>query len=1039
MSSSTNLISGLSSGFDWRTMVDQLIAVEHRRVDMISNKKTDSQKKLAEWQSFNTKLLALKMAAGSLKNAEAFNVYKASMSTDSPTVKASDLLTVTASTTASIGSYSIKVNSLAMSQKISSSSFTSMTDVLGPSYAGDLLINGRVVSIAVTDTLTSMRDKINNANAGANPTGVTAGILNYGAGDYRLVLTSDNTGASGIGLLNGGAIDILARFGFTDSSRSAKNHLAGGDRTDSFSSTNVSIKSLLGLTSNQTSLDGEITINGKSIVAIDLSTDTLSSLQTKLATAGLTISITSETENNQTYYRLMVSGAANTYTDKNNILETLGFIHGGVSDVYGVTGDVANTTGGAVITTATLIKDIDGYTGYLNGDYIHLGGKDTNGVDVSDDTFMLSDTATVGDLLTKIQSLFGDVTASVSGAGKLTIMDNTSGASPLAVQISVKNSGGTTDETLKFDANGDLEIATPIRKRQIMAGADASVTVDGVTVTRSENTIDDIIAGVTLDLLKGDMGSTTVTLNIGRDSDAIMAKINTFVAEYNSVSSYIRTQISYDETKKEPGGILFADGTLLSVKSDLTSTLIQNVWGVSADYSTLGLVGINVDEEGQLSVNSSTLQSYLATHFNDVRNLFTASGVTSVGTLAYVSNSIDTKQGEYKVHIDTAATQSASPSSDNNSLVGGDLRLTITEAEKIAMVNLTDGMSMAQIVSAVNSELAMVYTQVLAGANQLYADSGQVAAISSSTKWNSIYNEVGGSANLVNGDMISFTGTSRNGSSISGSYRISNIATDSVQDLLSVVETAYSNQVTATIDASGRIMVTDKTPGNSSVALTFDFTQAHDLDVGTVLTSNTNGQKGRYVMDIAASIDSGGHLVMTHNSYGSGNSFTIQQTDPILLTPSYLLWTGADPTVIDGVNVTGTINGEAANGAGQTLTGNSGEANINGLVIKYTGKTVGDVGTIKLTLGVAELYDRALFHITDSIEGYVSFKQESVQNSISEYETQIEEMEARLDRKSEALINRFVQMELALQQIQSQSNWLAGQLTTVSSGWMNNE
>ena len=225
-----------------------------------------------------------------------------------------------------------------------------------------------------------MRDKINNANAGANPTGVTAGILNYGAGDYRLVLTSDSTGASGIGLLNGSATDILARFGFTDSSRTAKNHLTGGDRTDRFSSTNVSIKSLLGLTADQTSLDNEIVINGQNVEAIDLSTDTLSTLQTKLTAAGLTASITSETENNQTYYRLMVSGAANTYTDKNNILETLGFVRGGVSDVFGVTGDVANTAGGAVITSATLMKDIDGYTGYLNTDYIHLGGKDTNGV-----------------------------------------------------------------------------------------------------------------------------------------------------------------------------------------------------------------------------------------------------------------------------------------------------------------------------------------------------------------------------------------------------------------------------------------------------------------------------------------------------------------------------------------------------------------------------------------------------------------------------------------------------------------------------------
>ena len=299
MSMSTNLISGLSSGFDWRTMVVQLIAVDHRRVDMISNKKKNSQDKLTEWQSFNTKLLSLKTAAGNLKNAEAFNLYKTAMSTDSSTVKASDLLTVTTSTMASIGSYTLKVNSLAAAQKISSGSFNSLSGVLGADYAGDLLINGMVINIAATDTLTSVREKINNANAGASPTGVTAGILSYGVGDYRLVITSDNTGASGIGLLNGSATDILVRFGFTDASRTLKNHLAGGDRTDRFSSTDVSIKSLLGLTATQVSLDDEIIINGQSIEAIDLNTDTLSTLQTKFAAAGLTASITSETENNR--------------------------------------------------------------------------------------------------------------------------------------------------------------------------------------------------------------------------------------------------------------------------------------------------------------------------------------------------------------------------------------------------------------------------------------------------------------------------------------------------------------------------------------------------------------------------------------------------------------------------------------------------------------------------------------------------------------------------------------------------------------------
>ena len=57
MSLSTQLVSGLASGFDWRTMIDQLIAVEHRRVDLVEDKKSEYEAQLSEWQSFNTKLL----------------------------------------------------------------------------------------------------------------------------------------------------------------------------------------------------------------------------------------------------------------------------------------------------------------------------------------------------------------------------------------------------------------------------------------------------------------------------------------------------------------------------------------------------------------------------------------------------------------------------------------------------------------------------------------------------------------------------------------------------------------------------------------------------------------------------------------------------------------------------------------------------------------------------------------------------------------------------------------------------------------------
>lgn len=1022
----TNFISGLSSGIDWQTMVNQLIAVDHRRVDLVSNKKTADAKKFSEWQSFNTKLLALKTAAGNLKNADQFSLYKAVTATDSATVKASDLLAVTASASASVGSYALKINSLAAAQKISSGSFTGLSSAIGAGYAGDILINGKAIGVAATDTLATLKDKINNANSGANPTGVTAGIVSYAEGDHRLVLTSDSTGASGIGLLNGGATDILNRFGFTDTSRVAKNHIAGGDRTDRFNSTDVSIKSLLGLSTTQTSGAGEVVINGQAIAAIDLGTDTLGSLQTKFAAAGLTVSITSENENNKTSYRLMVSGAANTYTDKNNILETLGFIKGGVSDVFAVAGDIANTAGGAVMTAETLVKGIDGYTGYLNTDYIHLEGTDTNGAAVSDDTFALSDTTTVGELLAKIQALFGDVTASITGDGKVRVVDNTPGASPLAVTIGVKNFGGAADDTLKFDTDGLLAASTRIR--QVVAGSDASVTVDGVAVTRSGNTIDDIMAGVKLNLLKADIG-TTVTLNIGRDIDAIVGKIGGFVSSYNGVSSYIRAQSSYDETKKQAGGLLFGDATLASVKSDLTSLLVQRVWGVSSDYATLGLVGVSVDKEGQLSVDNVKLRGYLTTNFNDVQKLFAASGTASVGTLGYIAHGAKAKPGDYTVHITTAATRSVSAPSDSTSLSGAET-LTITEGSRVAVVGLTSGMSISQIVNTVNSELSKVYAQILTGGQQLYADGGRAAAITGSTKWSSVYDSSGASANLADGDVITFTGSSRNGAILNGSYTISDVATDSVQGLLSAVETAFGNQVTAAVNASGQIVITDKTQGSSSLSLTLNTTQAHALDFGAVLTTNAGGKTGRYPMGITAAADSGNHLILTHNSYGAGNSFTIQQQNN-------LLWTGGDQTVDAGMDVVGTINGEAATGAGQVLQGNSGEANVDGLSISYTGSVGGiDAGTVKLTFGVAELFDRSLFNITDSLEGYVSYKQQSLQGNISRYQTQVDEMEARLNRRRESLINRFVQMEMALKQVQSQSNWLTAQITAAENGWM---
>jgi len=187
MSLSTNLVSGLSSGFDWRSMVDQLIAIEHRRVDVVEDRKSEYQAKLSEFQSVNTMLLSLKTQSVTLAKSDSFNVYTSSLTTDSASYNASDFMSTTIGTDAAPGSHTIEMtdsSSIAQARKISSRSFASYDEAL--SLTGEFIINGRAVRVDDTDTLGGIRDKINNVNSGSNATGVTASILTVSDTDYRL-------------------------------------------------------------------------------------------------------------------------------------------------------------------------------------------------------------------------------------------------------------------------------------------------------------------------------------------------------------------------------------------------------------------------------------------------------------------------------------------------------------------------------------------------------------------------------------------------------------------------------------------------------------------------------------------------------------------------------------------------------------------------------------------------------------------------------------------------------------------------------------
>ncbi len=274
MATSTNLISGLSSGFDWRSMIDQLMAIEHRPVDLITERKTEYQSKLTEWQKVNTMLLSLKNAADNLKTTDSFNAFRSSATSSSSTA-ASNILNVSTTTSASPATYNVAVNNLAQSEKISSQNYAA-TDVAlgtvhGASFYGDILINGKVVTITNTDTLADIKDKINAVNSGTDPSNVTASIVSHGSDNYHLVLTSDDTGVEGLSVLEGAGSsgdNILQEMGFVGGTTAIKTATSDGAKSDLFTSPITAIKTLLGLSDAPAAQN--VTIGGN-LVSIDLS------------------------------------------------------------------------------------------------------------------------------------------------------------------------------------------------------------------------------------------------------------------------------------------------------------------------------------------------------------------------------------------------------------------------------------------------------------------------------------------------------------------------------------------------------------------------------------------------------------------------------------------------------------------------------------------------------------------------------------------------------------------------------------------------
>lgn len=249
-----------------------------------------------------------------------------------------------------------------------------------------------------------------------------------------------------------------------------------------------------------------------------------------------------------------------------------------------------------------------------------------------------------------------DVTASIVNDGtgnRLVLTSNKTGASnKIVVKVDEDNDGIFEENPDERDMTGLSKLAfNPTydgatgdvnggiaNLSQSVKPKDASLLVDGLTVTKSSNTISDVIAGVTITLIK-DSGGNPVNLNVSKDTDAIKMKINSFVVAYNSAMKTIK-DLQGTGTQK---GTLTGDGTVNSISSSIRSITTNNY-----NNSSLALLGITHDKSGVLSLDSATLDKALAANDQDVVTTLNTMATSMESTLnTYVKTAIPDKQNGY--------------------------------------------------------------------------------------------------------------------------------------------------------------------------------------------------------------------------------------------------------------------------------------------------------------------------------------------------------------------------------------------------------
>lgn len=269
---------------------------------------------------------------------------------------------------------------------------------------------------------------------------------------------------------------------------------------------------------------------------------------------------------------------------------------------------------------------------------------------------------------------------------------------------------------------------------QTVAAQNAVVVVDGISISKSSNTITDAIEGVTLNLLKANTPATT-TLTVARDTAGTQAAVQSFVNAYNSLNKTLTDLSRYDAATNK-SSILTGDATVRSVQTQLRRVFNTALPTAGGGLTALADVGISFQKDGTLKLDTAKLTAVLSDTTKDVSTLFAAVARPTDSLVSFVSSTTNTKDDTYLLNVSQLATQGKAVGGQAAALTinaAGNDTLDLTVDGIAASVTLAAGTYTATTLAAeIQSKINGVTALSSAGIKVTVTQSGGVLSVTSS-------------------------------------------------------------------------------------------------------------------------------------------------------------------------------------------------------------------------------------------------------------------------------------------------------------------